>query len=112
MEQVQSLVFRRFAYKLGDYLPKPLKVVYYIVLWATLLYVLFRIIEWTLIKIQVIGSFIFEKRNYWTAVWVLFILAVGSILIAQFWYGLDPFGNTIEWITNWVKGLVPINAFN
>jgi len=112
MEQAQNFVLRRFAYRVGDFLPRPLKIVYYIVLWATLLYVLFRIVEWTLVKIQVMGSFIFEKRNYWTSVWVLFILAVGSILIAQFWYGLDPFGKTIDWFTNWMKGLVPLDAFN
>ena len=110
MEQAQNFVLRRFAYRVGDFLPRPLKIVYYIVLWATLLYVLFRIIEWTLVKIQVIGSFIFEKRNYWTSVWVLFILTVGSILIAQFWYGLDPFGNAYRWFIDSLKGLVPVNA--
>lgn len=104
MEQAQELIMKRFAYRLADHLPKPLRIIYYIILWATAVYILYRFISWLLITIQQIGEFIFEKRNYWTAVWVVFIMAVGSILIAQFWYGLDPIGHTIRWFENLIKG--------
>jgi hypothetical protein len=109
MEQtVQSLVSKRLAYRLADHLPKPLKIAYYIILWATAIYVLYRFLRWLLETIQEVGEFMFEKRNYWTTVWVIFVMAVGSILIAQFWYGLDPVGHTIRWFENLIKGWITL----
>ena len=104
MEQAPDVIIKRFAYRLADYLPKPLRIAYYIILWATAVYILYRFAAWALNTFQQIGEFIFEKRNYWTAVWVVFIMAVGSILIAQFWYGLDPVGQTVSWFENLIRG--------
>ena len=107
-QQLQQVISKRFAYRLADHLPKPLKVIYYIILWATAIYILYRFLRGLLVGFQRAGEFIFEKRNYWTAVWVLFIMAVGSVLIAQFWYGLDPVGHAIRWFENLVGGWIPV----
>lgn len=100
----------RLAYRIGDKLPKWLKIIYYIILIITFIYIIYRFLEWILITIQKIGAFIFEPRNYWTAVMSIFILLIGSFILAQFVLGLDPWGDAINWfkqvIENVTGGLI------
>lgn len=108
MEEIKTVLQKRFAFRIADHLPKPLKVIYYIILWLTAVYLLYCLVRWLLISFQKAGAFMFDKRNYWTAVWVVFIMAVGSTLIAQFWYGLDPIGHTIRWFESLIRGWIPV----
>lgn len=93
-----QIVKKPLAYRIGDKLPKILRVIYYILLTITLVYWLYRLIGFLLKSIQKIGSFLFEKEHYYTFVFCLFILAIGTLLISQFVFGLDPFGKCINWI--------------
>lgn len=90
----------RLAYRIGDKLPRVLKIMYYIVLFTTFIYLIYRFLEWVLKTIQKIGAFVFEPRNYWAAVLSLFILVIGAFIIAQFALGLDPWGNFIKWVVS------------
>lgn len=83
-----------------------LRVLYYIVLFATFIYLIYRFIEWILVTIQKIGAFIFEPRNYWAAVLSIFILVIGAFIIAQFVLGLDPWGNFIKWVATTFKNII------
>jgi len=95
----------RVAYRIGAWLPKPLRVIYYIVLCLTLVYLLYRLLEWVLKTIQKIGYFLFDPRNYWTMILSIFTVLLCSFLLAQFALGLDPVGKVIEWgqglLTGW-----------
>src|SRR5690554_2203536 len=101
---------KRLIFRIGDSLPKWLRVIYYIIIVITFIYIIYRFIEWLLIKIQKIGAFIFEPRNYWAAVMSIFIVLIGAFILAQFVLGLDPIGNTLSWIEqtfeNTVGGLL------
>lgn len=97
-----SALSRRFAYRIGDKMPKAIKIIYYIILAVTLVYWLYRAISLTLSLIQRIGSFVFEKRNYYTFVICLIILGIGILLASQFIFDLDPFGRVANWfIDQW-----------
>lgn len=87
----QEVIKRRLAYRIGDSLPKPIRIVYYTLLIITLIYSIYRLIAGTLWLIQTIGSFIFEKRNFYTFVVCILILAVGILLASQFIFNLQPF---------------------
>ena len=78
--------------------PKWLKAILLIVSIITLIYWIGFITYKILCAIRVFGAFIFEKRNYWTFLMCIFILVVGSLLIAQFALDLNPFGKLYEWI--------------
>lgn len=97
---------KRLVFSIGDHLPKWLRAIYYIVLFITFIYIIYRFIEWILVTIQKIGAFIFEPRNYWAGVMSLFILVIGAFLLAQFVLGLDPIGNTINWIERTFDNIV------
>lgn len=90
----------RLIYRIGEHLPKWLRVIYYIVITLTLIYLLYRLIEWMLKTIQKLGAFMFEPRNYWTAVMTIGLLLVGTFIVAQFVLGLDPWGNFTEWVNS------------
>lgn len=92
-----KLVSRRLAHRIGDWLPKPLRIIYYIILFLTLIYLLYRLVEWVLKTIQRIGYFIFDPRNYWTMILSIFTVLIFSFILAQFVLGLDPVGKTLEW---------------
>lgn len=87
----------RVAYRIGAWLPKPLRIIYYLVLFLTLVYLLYRLVEWVLKTIQKLGYFLFDPRNYWTMVLSIFTVLVFSFILAQFVLGLDPVGKVIEW---------------
>jgi TRAP-type C4-dicarboxylate transport system permease small subunit len=93
----------RFAYRLGARLPKVLRIMYYIVLFMTFIYFIYRFFEWFLKTFQKIGAFAFDPRNYWAGVMAFGILLIGGFILAQFILGLDPVGKTIDWIENSIK---------
>lgn len=97
---------KRLAFRIADHLPKWMKIIYYIVLLLTLVYWIYRLIEWVLVTIQKLGAFIFEPRNYWAAVMSLFIVLIGAFIMAQFVLGLDPYGNFISWIKQSFQSIV------
>lgn len=96
---------KRLPYRLGDRMPKLLRIPYYIILWATTVYALYRFTRWILESIQKLGTFVFDKRNYWTVILSIGILLLGSFLISQFWLGLDPAGKAVESIKAWIESV-------
>lgn len=92
---------KRLPYRIADRLPLFLKIPYYIILWVTALYAIYRLLRFILESIQKTGAFIFDKRNYWTVVLSISILLLGSFLVSQFWLGLDPVGKTVQQIKEW-----------
>lgn len=97
---------QRLIYKLGSYMPKWLRIIYYIILVVTLIYVVFRALEFILVSIQKIGAFIFDNRNYWTVIMCLFILALGTFIVAQFVIGMDPWGRFTQWLIELFNRLI------
>ena len=94
-------------------LPKWLKAILLIISLITMVYWAGFMIYKILCGIRVIGAFIFEKRNYWTFLGCILILGIGALLLAQFYFGLQPFENFIAWIENlwdqlrnWVSELI------
>lgn len=79
-------------------LPKWLRVLLIIASIITLVYWLGFIVYKTLSAIRVVGSFIFEKRNYWTFIGCIVILLIGTLVVAQFWLGLDPIGHLQDFV--------------
>lgn len=101
-----NIVRKRLAYRIGDLLPKPLKILYYLVLWLTLIYIFYRLIVFFLKTIQKVGYFIFDPKNYWTVILCITVLLLGSLLIGQFWLGLDPIGKFINRMLEWGEGIL------
>lgn len=87
-------------------LPKWLQFILLIISLITLVYWLGFAIYKLLDAIRAIGAFIFDKRNYWTFLTCILILVVGSILLAQYYFNLDPFGKFVEWFNNWLTETV------
>lgn len=81
-------------------LPKWLKAILLIISLITVVYWVGFMIYKILCAIRVIGAFIFEKRNYWTFLGCILILGVGALLLAQFYFGLDPVGQFVKWVTS------------
>lgn len=77
--------------------PKWLKVILLILSLITVVYWVGLAIYKILSAIRCVGAFIFEKRNYWTFLCCILILVIGGLLLAQFYFGLDPFGKFVEW---------------
>lgn len=97
---------QRFALRIGSNLPKPLKILYYIVLFGTLIYALFLLLQWFFKTVRVIGEFTFKPQNYWAVVLCLFVLAIGTLIVAQFVLGLNPVGKAWNWIENLFESIV------
>ena len=83
-------------------LPKWLKIILLTLSIVTVVYWLGFVIYKILEAVRIIFAYIFEKRNYWTFLICVLILIVGSLLIAQFYFNLDPFGKMANWfIAKW-----------
>lgn len=93
-----KILSKAFAFRLGDRMPKWLRILYYIVLFGTLVYVLIWLIAKLLIGIQKLGYTLFTPSWYWPIITSLFILAVGTFIVAQFILGLDPWRGFTQWI--------------
>lgn len=81
-------------------LPKWLKILLLIISLITLVYWLGLMLYKILNAIRVIGAFIFEKRNYWTFLTCILILITGALILAQFYFNLDPVGKIANWFNN------------
>ena len=77
--------------------PKWLKVVLLIISILTLVYWLGLITFKILSAIRYVGAFLFDKRNYWTFIVTLLIIGISAILLAQFYFNLDPIGKLLNW---------------
>ena len=88
-----------------DRLPKWLRVILLLISIVTLVYWLGFMIYKILSAIRVIGAYIFEKRNYWTFLCCILILIVGGLLLAQYYFNLDPFGKLLEWFNGQIEAL-------
>lgn len=97
---IEPILRKRLAYRIGDKMPKAIRIIYYVILAITLVYWAYRLIALTLDLIQKIGCFIFEKRNYYTFVVCMLILAIGILLASQFIFDLDPFGRFVNGIVD------------
>lgn len=97
---MDGITTKRLAYRIGDRMPKPIRIIYYIILGITLIYWLYRFIAGVLSFIQKLGSFVFEKHNYYTFVVCILILAIGILLASQFIFGLNPFGKVCDWFVD------------
>lgn len=104
-DAIQTVTKRRLAFLIGDKLPKVLRILYYIVLMITMLYVIYRFFEWVLVTFQKFGQWFFRPQNYWAAMMSIGILLLGSFLLAQFVLGLDPIGYATEKINDFIKAL-------
>lgn len=80
-------------------LPKWLKIVLLILSIITLVYWFGFMLYQILKGFRVIGAYIFEQRNYWTFILCVFLIIISALLIAQFYYNLNPFGKFINWLT-------------
>ena len=86
-------------------LPRWLRIILIILSIITVVYWLGFVIYKLLCAIRCIGAFIFESRNYWTFLVCVLILVVGSLLVAQFYLGLNPFGEIYEWFVEKITEL-------
>lgn len=77
-------------------MPAAIKWILYILLAITMIYwiiiLTYKILEYT----RRFMSFVSEKRNWWTFICCIFILLIGTFIVAQFVLGLDPFGKFIN----------------
>lgn len=77
-------------------MPTTIKWILYILLAITMIYwiiiLTYKILEYT----RRFMSFVSEKRNWWTFIVCIFILLIGTFIVAQFVLGLDPFGKFIN----------------
>lgn len=90
----------RFVY--NSNLPKWLKILIYIAITITLVYWLGLLVYEFLEALRKLLHWTSEQRNWWTFLTCIFILGIGSLLIAQFALGLDPFGKIVKWfIDRW-----------
>lgn len=99
--------------KLLNRIPKWLKIVLITISIITMVYWLGLMVYKILCAVRIVGSFIFSPRNYWTFLCCIVILIVGSLVIAQVYFGLDPFGkiedkliNCLEYFKQLLIGLI------
>jgi|GEM_PF-3275587 len=102
---ITTKISKRFAFRLGNRLPKVLRILYYIVLFMSMIYFIYRFFEWVLVTFQKFGQWFFRPQNYWAAVMSIGILVFGSIILAQFVLGLDPWGYVTGKITDLIEAL-------
>lgn len=79
-------------------LPKWLKYLLYVVLTLTLVYWLGILIYKILEAFRKFLHWASEKRNYWTFLFSVFIVLLGSLIMAQCVLGLDPLGKLANYI--------------
>lgn len=102
MEEVITNVVAATKQSWFSKLPKWLRIILLILSIVTVIYWLGFAIYKILEAVRIVMAYIFEKRNYWTFLICILILIVGSLLIAQFYFQLDPFGKLANWfIEKW-----------
>lgn len=101
----QVIVNKRFAYRIADMLPRPLRIIYYMILWLTLIYLMIRVTALILKYTQKLGAMIFDEKHFYFLVFVSLFLFVIIVLVAQFYFGLDPIGNFWDWVGDKIQQL-------
>ena len=86
-------------------MPRFIKWILYVLLTLTCIYWIGVMVYKILCAIRVIGAFIFEKRNYWTFLCCLLILVIGGLLLAQYYFNLDPFGAIVAYFNGLIDRL-------
>lgn len=94
----QQVINEAVKRSLFSKLPKWLRVILIIVSIITLVYWLGFIVYKLLTAIRCVGAFIFEARNYWTFLGCILVLAIGTLIVAQYVLGLDPLGQASNWV--------------
>ena len=90
--------------------PKWLKLLLFFISIITMVYWVGLVTYKILCAIRIVGSFIFEKRNYWTFLCCIAILIIGSFIMAQFVLGLDPYGKIVEELNKfWDTIIIKLN---
>ena len=89
--------------------PKWLKAILLVISIITVIYWLGFLVYQILKAVRCVFAYIFEKEHYWTFIICLFLIFISALLVAQFYYGLDPFGKFLEWVKSildkwWVIG--------
>lgn len=85
-------------------MPKLLKVIFYITLTITCIYWIGYLTYKLLNLLRIILHLISEKEHWWFVIIVLIGIVIATLLIAQFCFDLNPFGNFV----NWIKGNINI----
>lgn len=78
-------------------LPKWLKVVLVIISILTLVYWVGFIVIKILSAIRFILQEISKKEHWWFFIVTMLLVGIVALLLAQFVFGLDPFGKLTEW---------------
>lgn len=78
--------------------PKILKVIAYILLVVTMVYLIGIFLYKFLEYLRIFLHWASDKRNWWTFIACVIFLIIGSLLIAQFSLDLNPFGRFLNWI--------------
>lgn len=84
----------------NSHIPKWLKILIYIVVTLTLVYWLGLLVYKFFEALRKFLHWATDKHNWWTFLMCIFILLLGSLLIAQFLLGLDPIGKAAEFIVD------------
>lgn len=95
-------------------LPKIIKVLLYILLTLSCIYLIIILLYKLLEILRIIIHFISDKRNWWTFVVCILIVCIGAFIFAQFFLGLDPYGKFIFYIQSLWKDFINsiINLLN
>ena len=88
-----------------DKFPRWLKIILLIISIITIVYWIGLMLYKILCAIRVIGAFVFEKRNYWTFLCCILILVLGGLLLAQYYFNLDPFGKIVERTSDLIQSI-------
>ncbi len=105
----QQVIINEAKRSIYHKLPKWAQFILKVLSIVTVVYWLGYLVYKLLSAIRCIGAYIFDTRNYWTFLCCILILAVGTLLVAQFYLGLDPIGQVSNWfIDRWndFKGLI------
>lgn len=92
-------------------LPKFVKILLDILLTLSCVYLIGLCVYKILEAIRKFLHWTTEKRNWWTFLMCIVILAIGTFIVAQFILDLDPFGNLVRWFNGlWLNFLKTIGT--
>lgn len=96
-------------------MPKTLKILLYITITITCIYWLGLLTYKLLELIRFILHLITEKGHWWFVIIVVIGIIIATLLIAQFCFNLNPFGQFGDWIKgninnfrNWLGDLIKV----
>lgn len=86
-------------------IPRIIKWLLYILLTITMIYWIIMLVYKILELIRRFVHFVSDKRNWWTFVCCVFILLIGTFIVAQFVLGLDPLGKFIISVNEMINNI-------